>query len=129
MAHPKTNKEMMPNSPGDRKLIPHHTALTLATENNAHKVIQLRGLLVLVRMTVRDVECLGFRPDARDCRLVSEEYHSVLCNTAEHYADRRAITNFGSLLMLAINCSRIFRWVVWVATKGLSFFLQESPIR
>jgi hypothetical protein len=36
--------------------------------------------------------------------------------------------NFGSLLMLAVTAGA-FLLVTWVATKGLFFFLQESPIR
>jgi len=36
--------------------------------------------------------------------------------------------NFGSLLMLAVTAGT-FLLVAWIATKGLFFFLQESPIR
>jgi hypothetical protein len=36
--------------------------------------------------------------------------------------------NFGSMLMLAVTAGA-FLLVTWVATKGLFFFLQESPIR
>jgi hypothetical protein len=36
--------------------------------------------------------------------------------------------NFGSLLMLAVTAGA-FLVIAWVATKGLFFFLQESPIR
>jgi hypothetical protein len=36
--------------------------------------------------------------------------------------------NFGSLIMLAVTAG-VFLLVTWVATKGLFFFLQESPIR
>jgi hypothetical protein len=36
--------------------------------------------------------------------------------------------NFGSLLMLAVTAGA-FLLVTWIATKGLFFFLQESPIR
>jgi hypothetical protein len=36
--------------------------------------------------------------------------------------------NFGSLIMLAVTAGA-FLLVTWVATKGLFFFLQESPIR
>ena len=36
--------------------------------------------------------------------------------------------NFGSLLMLAVTAGA-FLLVTWVATKGLMFFIQESPIR
>jgi hypothetical protein len=36
--------------------------------------------------------------------------------------------NFGSLMMLAVTAGA-FLLVTWVATKGLFFFLQESPIR
>ena len=36
--------------------------------------------------------------------------------------------NFGSLIMLAVTAG-VFLLVAWVATKGLFFFLQESPIR
>jgi hypothetical protein len=35
--------------------------------------------------------------------------------------------NFGSLVMLAVTAGA-FLLVTWVATKGLFFFLQESPI-
>jgi hypothetical protein len=36
--------------------------------------------------------------------------------------------HFGSLMMLALTAGA-FLLVAWVATKGLFFFLQESPIR
>jgi hypothetical protein len=36
--------------------------------------------------------------------------------------------NLGSLIMLAVTTG-VFLLVAWVATKGLFFFLQESPIR
>jgi hypothetical protein len=36
--------------------------------------------------------------------------------------------NFGSLMMLAITAGA-FLLVTWIATKGLFFLLQESPIR
>jgi hypothetical protein len=36
--------------------------------------------------------------------------------------------NFSSLIMLAVTAGA-FLLVTWVATKGLFFFLQESPIR
>jgi hypothetical protein len=36
--------------------------------------------------------------------------------------------NFGSLLMLAITAGA-FLLVTWIATKGLFFFFQKSPIR
>jgi hypothetical protein len=36
--------------------------------------------------------------------------------------------NFGSLIMLAATAGA-FLQVTWIATKGLFFFLQESPIR
>jgi hypothetical protein len=36
--------------------------------------------------------------------------------------------NFGSLIMLAVTAGA-FLLVTWAATKGLFFFLQESPIR
>jgi hypothetical protein len=36
--------------------------------------------------------------------------------------------NFGSLLMLAVTAVA-FLLVTWITTKGLFFFLQESPIR
>jgi len=36
--------------------------------------------------------------------------------------------NFGSTLMLAVTAGA-FLVMAWVATKGLFFFLQESPIR
>ena len=35
--------------------------------------------------------------------------------------------HFGSLIMLAVTAGA-FLLVVWVATKALFFFLQESPI-
>jgi hypothetical protein len=36
--------------------------------------------------------------------------------------------NFGSLLVLAVTVGA-FLFVTWIATKGLLFFLQASPIR
>jgi hypothetical protein len=36
--------------------------------------------------------------------------------------------NFGPLIMLAVTAGA-FLLVTWIATKGLFFFLQESPIR
>jgi hypothetical protein len=36
--------------------------------------------------------------------------------------------NFSSLIMLAVTAGA-FLLVTWIATKGLFFFLQESPIR
>jgi hypothetical protein len=36
--------------------------------------------------------------------------------------------HFGSLLMLALTAGT-FLLLTWVATKGLFFFLQQSPIR
>lgn len=45
----------------------------------------------------------------------------------DHCAVSLTIRNFGSLLILAVT-SGAFLLVAWVATKGLFFFLQESPI-
>jgi hypothetical protein len=36
--------------------------------------------------------------------------------------------NFGSLLMFAVTAGA-FPLATWIATKGLFFFLQESPFR
>ena len=38
------------------------------------------------------------------------------------------VHNFGSLMMLAVTAGA-FLLVIWIATKGLFLFLQESPIR
>ena len=49
-----------------------------------------------------------------------EERRPLRCQPDDH--------NFGSLIMLAVTAG-VFLLVAWVATKGLFFFLQESPIR
>ena len=36
--------------------------------------------------------------------------------------------NFGSLVILAVTAGA-FLLVTWIATKGLFFYLQESPVR
>jgi hypothetical protein len=47
---------------------------------------------------------------------------------ADPCAVRQMIYNFGARLMLAVTAGA-FLLVTWIATKGLFFFLQESPIR
>jgi len=46
---------------------------------------------------------------------------------ADPYAGSRNDHNFDSLLMLAVTAGA-FLLVNWIATKGLFFFLEESPI-
>jgi hypothetical protein len=53
---------------------------------------------------------------------------SAARRNADRYAVSQTIHNFGSLIMLAVTAGA-FLLVTWVATKGLFFFLQESPIR
>jgi hypothetical protein len=66
VVHPRTNKKMMPNSPRDRELIRHYTALAWGRKTKPVKVIRSEACYLYNSHARRDAESLGLRPDARD---------------------------------------------------------------